>query len=64
MFGGDPLSDESNQATLIIGVGYQPLSIIEIVRETRFSLGPRKTLSAVSVNTPRLYQELEVCRAT
>ena len=42
MFGGDPLSDESNQATLIIGVGYQPLSIIEIVRETRFSLGPRK----------------------
>ena len=35
MFGGDPLSDESNQATLIIGVGYQPLSIIEIVRESR-----------------------------
>jgi len=36
MYGGDPLGEDANSATLMIGVGYQPLKIIEILNHTRF----------------------------
>ncbi len=36
MFGGDPLSIDQTPASLIIGVGYQPLQISEILSHVRF----------------------------
>lgn len=36
MYGGDPLSNDRTPVTLIIGVGYQPLKISEILSHTRF----------------------------
>ena len=44
MYGGDPLAEDSNPATLIIGVGYQPLQIIEILSHTRFGADRVKLL--------------------
>lgn len=44
MYGGDPLAEDSNPATLIIGVGYQPLQIIKILSHTRFGADRVKLL--------------------
>ncbi len=36
MFGGDPISEASTHATLIIGVGYQELNLPDILNHVRF----------------------------
>jgi hypothetical protein len=44
MYGGDPLSNDRTPVTLIIGVGYQPLKISEILIHPRFGFDRVKLL--------------------